>query len=325
MPKNLLPGDFYAVRAGHQHTPLVIMLVLTQLSAGAFWVDFGLHETGWSAALHDVRTYHSLVALGLGLLAIGASTLHLGRPHLAFRALIGLRTSWLSREALGFALFAKLAVAYAALQFSAPILQLLKLPALSAETFERAAFGLGAAVSGVGVLAVGCSVMLYKVTQREWWGGGRTSFKFFLTAGVLGTAVTSLTYAAAANGLGSSPAVSGTIRTLGWLSIALSSVKLLGEATVLLHLYDRKLGELKRTAMLLRGQLAKELVARLGAGAIGGVLLPLLLLSSMHQLTSTGHLVFLSASFALLLLGEMLERMLFFRALSAPKMPGAIP
>src|SRR6476620_1412540 len=43
MPKNLLPGDFYAVRAGHQHTPLVIMLVLTQLSAGAFWIDFGLH------------------------------------------------------------------------------------------------------------------------------------------------------------------------------------------------------------------------------------------------------------------------------------------
>src|SRR6478609_21566 len=100
MPKNLLPGDFYAVRAGHQHLPLVIMLVLTQLSAGAFWIDFGLHETGWSGSLGDLRTYHSLVALGLGLLAIGASTLHLGRPHLAFRALIGLRTSWLSREAL---------------------------------------------------------------------------------------------------------------------------------------------------------------------------------------------------------------------------------
>jgi formate dehydrogenase iron-sulfur subunit len=207
MPKNLLPGDFYAVRPGHQHLPLVIMLVLTQLSAGAFWVDFGLHETGWSNALSGVRTYHSLVALGLGLLAIGASTLHLGRPHLAFRALIGIRTSWLSREALGFALFAKLAVAYAALQFSAPILSRLGLRPLSPASFDQLATMLGASVSGVGVLAVGCSVMLYKVTHREWWSGGRTTFKFFLTAGVLGTATTALTYGAAALWLGSGAAV----------------------------------------------------------------------------------------------------------------------
>jgi len=324
MPKNLLPGDFYAVRAGHKHTPLVIMLVLTQLSAGAFWIDFGLHETGWSAALYDVRTYHSLVALGLGLLAIGASTLHLGRPHLAFRAMIGLRTSWLSREALGFALFAKLAVAYAALHFSAPLLRQIGLPPLSPARFEQSAFGLGAAVSGVGVAAVACSVMLYQVTHREWWGGGRTTFRFFLTAGVLGTAVTSLTYAVAARLLGSSLAVNDTIRTLCWLLIGLSSVKLLGEATVLLHLYDSKLGELKRTALLLRGQLVKPFVARLAAGGLGGVLLPLLLLGSMAELGSTGHLVFLSLSFALALLGELLERTLFFRALSAPKMPGAV-
>src|SRR5260221_3921455 len=181
MPKNLLAGDFYAVRPGHQHMPLVIMLVLTQLSAGAFWVDFGLHEPGWSGGLAGVRSYHSLVALGLGLLAIGASTLHLGRPHLAFRALIGLRRSWLSREALGFALFAKLAVAFAALQFHGTILALLHLPPLSAATFEKVAHILGASVSGVGAAAIACSVMLYKVTAREWWGGGRTTFKFFLT------------------------------------------------------------------------------------------------------------------------------------------------
>jgi DMSO reductase anchor subunit len=324
MPKNLLPGDFYAVRAGHQHLPLVIMLVLTQLSAGAFWIDFGLHETGWSGSLGDLRTYHSLVALGLGLLAIGASTLHLGRPHLAFRALIGLRTSWLSREALGFALFAKLAVAYAALQFQAPLLALLHMPPLSTATFEKAATILGGAVSGVGVAAVACSVMLYKVTQREWWGGGRTTFKFFLTAAVLGTATTALTYGAAALWLGTSVHVQATLRILAWLSIATSAFKLLGEATVLLHLYDRKLGELKRTAMLLRGQLAKQFAARVAAGGVGGVLLPLLFIGSMQNLSHLGQLVFLVLSFATLLVGELLERMLFFKALSAPKMPGAV-
>jgi Fe-S-cluster-containing dehydrogenase component/DMSO reductase anchor subunit len=273
MPKNLLPGDFYAVRAGHQHTPLVIMLVLTQLSAGAFWIDFGLHEAGWSAALGSLRTYHSLVALSLGLLAIGASTLHLGRPHLAFRALIGLRTSWLSREALGFALFAKLALAYAALQFHAPILTLLHLQPLSANSFEKAATILGASVSGVGVVAVACSVMLYKVTHREWWGGGRTAFKFFLTGGVLGIATTSLTYGAAAFWLGNGDAAQGTISALCWLLMAISGLKLLGEATVLFHLYDRHAAA--RTARRAirdspHGRSARRPLAALAAGQLDG-------------------------------------------------------
>jgi formate dehydrogenase iron-sulfur subunit len=166
--------------------------------------------------------------------------------------------------------------------------------------------------------------MLYKVTHREWWGGGRTTFKFFLTAGVLGTATTSLTYGAAALWLGNSADVQATIRTLCWLLIALCGFKLVGEATVLFHLYDRKLGELKRTAMLLRGQLAKHFAARLATGGLGGVLLPLLLLGSMNQLGAIGQLVFLGLSFGTLLLGELLERMLFFKALSAPKMPGAV-
>ncbi len=324
MPKNLLPGDFYAVRAGHQHMPLVIMLVLTQLSAGAFWVDFALHQLGWSSELGAVRTYHSLVALALGLVALGASTMHLGRPHLAFRAIIGIRTSWLSREVLGFGLFANLAVAYAGLQFHGPILGILSLPPLEPATFEKAATLLGAAVTGVGVLAVACSVMLYKVTQREWWGGGRTSFKFFLTAGVLGTATTSLSYAAAGLWLGAADSLESNVRLLSWLLMALTAFKLLGEATVLLHLFDRKLGDLKRTALLLRGQLVKEFAARLGLGALGGLLLPLLLTSAQAQLSSVGQLVFLLLSAGLLLLGELLERMLFFKALSAPKMPGAV-
>jgi formate dehydrogenase iron-sulfur subunit len=114
------------------------------------------------------------------------------------------------------------------------------------------------------------------------------------------------------------------VRTLSWLLITLSSVKVLGEATILFHLYDRKLGELKRTALLLRGPLAKQFVARLAVGALGGVLLPLLLLGAIEQLSGAMQLGFLSASFALLLAAELLERMLFFKALSAPKMPGAV-
>ena len=41
-----------------------------------------------------------------------ASLLHLGRPLFAYRAVLGFRHSWLSREVLTFGLFAKLATAY---------------------------------------------------------------------------------------------------------------------------------------------------------------------------------------------------------------------
>lgn len=37
-PRNMLPADYYSVRPEHAHLPLVVMLVLTQLSVGAFLV-----------------------------------------------------------------------------------------------------------------------------------------------------------------------------------------------------------------------------------------------------------------------------------------------
>src|SRR4029079_6791991 len=95
---------FYQVRTGHPHLPLVFMLVLTQLSVGAFAVEFFLRRL--FPQLATARAYHAVIALAAGLLALGASVFHLGRPKYAFRAVIGLRTSWLSREVLAFGWFA---------------------------------------------------------------------------------------------------------------------------------------------------------------------------------------------------------------------------
>src|ERR1043165_6073240 len=39
-PENTLPADFYNLKPAHNHMPLVFMLVLTQLSVGAFTVDY---------------------------------------------------------------------------------------------------------------------------------------------------------------------------------------------------------------------------------------------------------------------------------------------
>ena len=171
-PRNMLPADFYAVRPGHQHLPLVVMLVLTQLSVGAFCFDQLLPLWLGEASQAVLRPFHGTLALGLGLLAMLASTLHLGRPQYAWRAFIGLRTSWLSREIVAFTAFALLATAYAG----------------SLHVWKEAARleVLGYATAAVGVAAVFSSVMVYHATQRRWWSGARTGFKFALTGAVLG-------------------------------------------------------------------------------------------------------------------------------------------
>jgi formate dehydrogenase iron-sulfur subunit len=97
MPSNMLPADFYTTSPEHSHPPLVVMLTLTQLSVGAFAA--GLVAERVTPGRLGSPLAEAVFACALALLALGASVFHLGRPLLAWRAVLGLRTSWLSREA----------------------------------------------------------------------------------------------------------------------------------------------------------------------------------------------------------------------------------
>ena len=98
---------------------LILMLTLTQLSVGAFLVERLLELIVPGALTASIRPVHSASALVFGLLALAVSVLHLGRPRYAYRAVLGLRHSWLSREILAFGVFAGLAVAYAGWSWAA--------------------------------------------------------------------------------------------------------------------------------------------------------------------------------------------------------------
>ncbi|MEM9185915.1 MAG: DmsC/YnfH family molybdoenzyme membrane anchor subunit, partial [Planctomycetota bacterium] len=101
-----LPGDVKAADADHAspqhaHLPLVFMLVFTQLSVGAVaagslarWLGAG---AGAEAAV--------VAGVAAALFGLSLAPLHLGRPHLAFRSVLGWRHSWLSREAIVFGLY----------------------------------------------------------------------------------------------------------------------------------------------------------------------------------------------------------------------------
>ena len=92
-PQNLPPGtrkaDMNRVRPEHPHWPLIVMTVLTQLSVGAFATIWLLQVFGQKERLN----IGAFVSLLVGCLALGASTMHLGRPIRAYRALFHFR--WL--------------------------------------------------------------------------------------------------------------------------------------------------------------------------------------------------------------------------------------
>ncbi len=111
----------------------------------------------------------------------GPARCHLGRPQYAFRGIIGLRHSWLSREILAFGLFAGVAD-----PLRRPVLGRLlagpRRPSLDpAVPPVRAQLGWG----GRGPWAVGvfCSAMIYVFTAREFWNLERTLTRFTLTSG----------------------------------------------------------------------------------------------------------------------------------------------
>lgn len=323
-PRNLRPADFFAVRTAHGHVPLVVMLVLSQLSVGAFALNL-LHPLRFAPGLSQpLQGVQGVLALLLGVAALMASTAHLGRPLYAYRALLGLRTSWMSREILVMGLFAGAATLYgtvlvghlwAGLQSYLPDLLLAQ---------ERL---LSRAVVVLGLLAIYTSVMLYHVTLRRWWHGGRTAMRFYGTAMVLGAATTATcVYGYGCFGLGSlPPALVAFGPQVAWAIACATLVKMLFEASVFVHLRDKQHGDLRRSAILLKGELGKVTGLRFLSAFLGGVVTPLAVLQGLLPEQEVLAFVASLVSLSLLVTGELIERSTFFTAMSAPRMPGSLP
>lgn len=162
------------VQPGHE--PLVVMLVLTQASVGVWCVLA-------TAMAFDLWSANSIIAASLtatlsGLIGVHAALLHLGRPWLAFRSILGWRRSWLSREAIAFGLYlgasflATASCLLSGLSFLAPVASV--------------------ATAALGCAAVFCSAMIYVATRRELWSPLRTLLEFAATTTGLGLAISSL-------------------------------------------------------------------------------------------------------------------------------------
>ena len=321
LPRNMLPADYFQVSRQHPHWPLVVMLVLTQLSVGAYAWGVVLERFVSDDFSEAVRPVQAVMALVFGLLALTASVFHLGRPQYAFRAVLGLGHSWLSREIVVFGLFAALACLYAA-AVAAPATS-----PLPRGMIHWLAWG----VVVVGIVAVFCSVMIYASVRRDLWDFPRTAVRFALTSIVLGLATLWLNLAALAvirpsEASAALVAVAGP--TICWTLMVAACLKLGWEAMLFRHLLSRAMTPLKRSASLMMRDLASQAVARFALGALGGVFAPALLLRQFSAGShDSGHLELMIATvllFGASLAGELLERYLFFAAVAAPRMPGGI-
>lgn len=316
-PRNTLPADYFAVNPQHPHWPLIVMLVLTQMSVGAFGVGLYFLAQLSDAIVAEFQPVQSVTALMFGLLALAASTMHLGRPQYAFRAVLGLRHSWLSREIVVFGAFAGAAVAYSALAWFSPF---------SAEVTQAA----GWMTVIAGVLGVYCSAMIYIFTKREFWSYGPTVARFSLTTLVLGSAVTWLTIVSF--GQLFDPGTAAELKQLVGTSLTQLLIvtcvgKLVLDASVFRHLTSRRTTPLKRSAGLMVGPLIRSTLGRYFFGLVGGVLIPLTLLGELESNRSSSagqQAVLVGAMFTTLLGAEFLERYQFFAAVAAPRMPGSL-
>ena len=273
LPKNLPPDtrkvDMNRVRPEHPHWPLVVMTVLTQFSVGAFATIWLLQMLGQQARL----IIAALVSLTLGCLALGASTMHLGRPIHAYRALKMWKRSWLSREVLLFGCFSQISFLYAGLLR-------LGLPGSKVAGALTVLAGIG------GVTASAC---IYLVRPRPAWNSKYTVTEFYLTGALLGSL------------LGATMQV-GSRRWLTILIIIIASAQLLNLTLKFLWLVSSDAFELKATARLLSTQLRSPLMLRSALLVLGGIVLPLVSSSALTSAVALGA-VFCS---------ELIGRYLFF-------------
>lgn len=288
---NLRAADAAVVKQEHAHWPLVVMLFLTQTATGLLIAAASLPGHPFQLRLAGA------ILLTLGVIA---STTHLGQPLKAWRAFLGWRKSWLSREILAFGAAAPAAgLAVIAPGLAGFLTEHLPGPTAAFPTVVRffgspdfiAATCITAALTAVA--SVFCSIMVYADTRRVLWRFPITTFSMAgCTVGIAAAASAVLTghpilYAAA---------------------ILLPVVRLVALARFTHHWREEPshTHPHAKSARLLYGPLGVWWNLRLFA-ALGATVL---------------IFSFPAAALALILVSEFCERLLFFKAVVALKMPG---
>lgn len=282
------------MRDAPQHVAgsLVAMLVATQFAVGLSAISWALSalSPNWADAAHASTMTG---AACIGIVGVHLALLHLGRPALAYKAWLGWRTSWLSREAIAFGVWMPIAALTA--------VDALGIFALGPDV----RFIAGALCSIVGIASATCSAMIYAATGRPWWSALRTLSRFGLSALLLG-----FSFAAVA----ATTTDSQVAASLGFAACLTAIVKLALECEPFYATWHSNSGRtIRRSAKLILGPFRSMWLARCACAGAAGVL----------SISSNSFFGFATAA-AMFFVGELLERSLFFGAVVPPRMPRSI-
>lgn len=283
--------DEHLLKPSHSELPLVFMTVLTQISLGGFFVLFlgdvlsvlGFESANWMMALLIMLP----AAIGLPL-----SALHLGRPFLALTAMKNIKTSWLSREALALGIFTLLMNVVILLYFIEEIHIAIRLL-------------IEAITLGVGIYGIYAQSMIYRIKARPSWDRESTNIKFFGVA-YIGAFLMALF---------------AVIFSMYDIAIPLIVLGMLGAfAQMFFSLEDlRDLDtqqkneyQLKRTQRLYNENFKYIKLFRFLSLVLGGVILPLLVITLVSANSMAGASISLFISLILVFASEISDRFLFY-------------
>jgi DMSO reductase anchor subunit len=289
---------------------LITFSIIAQMSVGSFLVlgivhTFAARKAGEEQA--SQLSDRALLAIGPVLvLGLAASLLHLGNPINAWRAISNLGTSWLSREIFSGVVFAGLGGLFAIMQWR-------KLGSFQV----RYLVALAAAV--VGLVLVTSMSMVYMLPAEPGWNVLTTPFSFFATTFLLGVLAIGAAFVANyAYVQRKSPAETETqlmlLRgSMKWFAVA--SIVLLGAQFIVLPVNIALLagGAGAAAIPMLMNQFSLVFGLRLALVFLGAGVLGIFLFQAALKPGQEARLANLAyAAFALVLVGEVLGRFLFY-------------
>lgn len=291
---------------------LVAFSILAQMSVGSFIILGVVHlfverKAGLDQAdqMRDRALLAIVPILGLGLLA---SLLHLGNPLIAYKAVSKVGSAWLSREILLGATFFVVGAAFAFMQWKK----------ISTTTVRNIIAVIAALI---GLVLVFIMSQVYQIRTVPAWNTIATPITFFTTTFLLGTLAVGAAYVANYGYLRRKDAdcvemqCSLLHKTLRWLMIA--AIVLLGIEFLVAPMYVAYLASLGGAAATSAGMMVGKfglvfalrlILVFLGVGVLSVFIFQNAAVEGKDQVL--GYLTY--AAFALVLVGEVLGRFLFY-------------
>ncbi|MCM2374855.1 DmsC/YnfH family molybdoenzyme membrane anchor subunit [Aporhodopirellula aestuarii] len=195
-----VPQDSRIDEVAESHWPLALMLIGTEISVGMLVLE-RLAATGmWFGGAEmpvEATRVTALVSLIVAMIGLNIAPLHLGQPLRAWRVFLGLRTSWLSREAVLLGKFVGALVVATGLLWLPVISAWMPVAVVDAipdwvviPSWAISATLVAAIVLGIAGLY--SSAMIYIATRRELWRYSRTMPRFLSTGLIAGASLTAL-------------------------------------------------------------------------------------------------------------------------------------